>query len=47
MTNGLHTAHEVAVILADAFGDDCACNFLEDIKKRHRAQTGGKEICAR
>ena len=27
MENGLYTAHEVAVILADAFGDDCACNF--------------------
>ena len=27
MGNGLYTAHEVAVILADAFGDDCACNF--------------------
>ena len=27
MKNGLYTAHEVAVILADAFGDDCACNF--------------------
>lgn len=27
MKDGLYTAHEVAVILADAFGDDCACNF--------------------
>ena len=27
MENGLYTAHEVAVILADAFDDDCACNF--------------------
>ena len=27
MENGLYTAHEVAVILADTFGDDCACNF--------------------
>ena len=27
MNDGLYTAHEVAVILADAFGDDCACNF--------------------
>ena len=27
MENCLYTAHEVAVILADAFGDDCACNF--------------------
>ena len=27
MENGLYTAHEVAAILADAFGDDCACNF--------------------
>ena len=27
MTDGKYTAHEVAVILADAFGDDCACNF--------------------
>ena len=27
MENGLYTAHEVAVILADAFGDECACNF--------------------
>ena len=27
MENGTYTAHEVAVILADAFGDDCACNF--------------------
>ena len=27
MENGLYTDHEVAVILADAFGDDCACNF--------------------
>ena len=27
MENGLYTAHEVAVILADAFGDDCSCNF--------------------
>lgn len=23
----LYTAHEVAEILADAFGDTCACNF--------------------
>ena len=23
----LYNAHEVAVILADAFGDPCACNF--------------------
>ena len=23
----LYNAHEVAVILADAFGDTCACNF--------------------
>lgn len=22
-----YSAHEVAVILANAFGDDCACNF--------------------
>ena len=27
MTDGKYTAHEVAVILADAFDDDCACNF--------------------
>ena len=27
MTDGLYTAHEVAVILADSFGDDCPCNF--------------------
>ena len=27
MENGLYTAHEVAVILAYAFGDDFACNF--------------------
>ena len=27
MENGLYTAHEVAVIIADLFGDDCACNF--------------------
>ena len=25
--DGKYTSHEVAVILADAFGDDCACNF--------------------
>ena len=25
--NGFYTAHEVAVIIADLFGDDCACNF--------------------
>ena len=30
MENGLYTAHEVAVILADAFGDDCACNFNDN-----------------
>lgn len=23
----LYTPHEVAVIIADLFGDDCACNF--------------------
>lgn len=23
----LYTAHEVAVIIANLFGDDCACNF--------------------
>lgn len=28
MENGLYTAHEVAVIIADLFGDDCACIFL-------------------
>ena len=27
MKDGLYTAHDVAIILADAFGDDCACNF--------------------
>ena len=27
MENGLYTAHEVAVIIAELFGDDCACNF--------------------
>ena len=27
MEDGKYTAHEVAVILADAFGDDCSCNF--------------------
>ena len=27
MENGLYTAHEIAVIIADLFGDDCACNF--------------------
>ena len=27
MENGLYTAHDVAVIIADLFGDDCACNF--------------------
>ena len=27
MADRTYTAHEVAVILADAFGDDCACNF--------------------
>ena len=27
MENGLYTAHEVAVIIANLFGDDCACNF--------------------
>ena len=27
MENGLYTAHEVAVIIADLFGDDCACNY--------------------
>ena len=30
MTDRLYTAHEVAVILADAFGDDCACNWSGD-----------------
>ena len=27
MENGLYTAHEVAVIIANLFGDNCACNF--------------------
>ena len=27
MPRKLYTAHEVACILAEAFGDDCACNF--------------------
>ena len=27
MENGLYTAHEVAEIIADLFGDACACNF--------------------
>ena len=27
MENGLYTAHEVAVIIADLFWDTCACNF--------------------
>ena len=27
MENGLYTANEVAVIIADLFCDDCACNF--------------------
>ena len=27
MKDGLYTAHEVAVIIADLFGDECACNF--------------------
>jgi hypothetical protein len=25
-----YSAHEVAVILANAFGDDCACNFNDN-----------------
>ena len=27
MENGLYTTHEVAEIIADLFGDTCACNF--------------------
>lgn len=27
MKNGLYTRHEVACIIADLFGDTCACNF--------------------
>ena len=27
MSDGLYTAHEVAVIISDLFGDNCACNF--------------------
>jgi hypothetical protein len=27
VTNGLYTSHEVAEIIAELFGDDCACNF--------------------
>ena len=27
MPRKLYTVHEVACILAEAFGDDCACNF--------------------
>ena len=27
MENGLYTANEVAEIIADLFGDTCACNF--------------------
>lgn len=27
MHRKLYTIHEVACILAEAFGDDCACNF--------------------
>ena len=27
MADCLYTAHEVAEILADLFGDDCACNY--------------------
>ena len=27
MKNGLYTANEVAEIIADLFGDTCACNF--------------------
>ena len=27
MKDGLYTAHEVAEIIADLFGDTCACNF--------------------
>lgn len=27
MAEGLMTNHEVACILAELFGDDCACNF--------------------
>ena len=27
MKNGLYTRHEVAGIIADLFGDTCACNF--------------------
>ena len=27
MENGLYTAHEVAVIIAELFGDNCACYF--------------------
>ena len=26
-TDRFYTAHEVAVIIADLFGDNCACNF--------------------
>ena len=27
MTGGLYTAHDVAVIISDLFGNDCPCNF--------------------
>ena len=27
MKDGLYTRHEVACIIADLFGDTCACNF--------------------
>ena len=30
MENGLYMAHEVAVIIADLLGDDCACNFNDN-----------------
>ena len=30
MGKNKYSAHEVAVILANAFGDDCACNFNDN-----------------
>ena len=30
MKDGLYTRHEVACIITELFGDDCACNFNEN-----------------
>ena len=45
MPRKLYTAHEVACILAEAFGDDCACNVNGNDESLPMVCDFGQTVC--